>query len=225
MGSGMKVMLIEDDLEMQELLKDYLYNFDFEVLAYENPLIALEKLKSESFALIVLDLMLPKLDGFDVCKKIRGLSNIPIIISSARGNLGDKVVAFEYGADDYLAKPYEPKELVMRINAILRRVTNQIHKKKIGEFEIDEDKMQIYQDSFELSLTKIEYEIFSLLLNNPNKVLSRESIANFLGNEHSNIKDRAIDMHISNIRNKIFDDSKNPKYIKSIWGVGYRFIG
>jgi len=222
----MNILLIEDDLDMQELLHDYLQNFDLKVSSFANPLEALKVLKSNhDFSLVVLDLMLPFLDGFDVCKRIREISSIPIIISSARGNLGDKIVAFEYGADDYLAKPYEPKELVMRINAILRRVTNTVSVKKIGEFEIDENKMQITQDNHILELTNIEYEIFSLLLNNQDKVLSRESIASFLGSEYSNINHRAIDMHISNIRNKIFDDSKNAKYIKSVWGIGYKFIG
>ncbi|MGB3750509.1 MAG: response regulator transcription factor [Arcobacteraceae bacterium] len=224
----MNIMLIEDDLEMQELLHDYLQNFDFKVSSYANPQEALKVLDTQhDFSLVVLDLMLPHLDGFDVCKRIRKISGIPIIISSARGNLGDKIVAFEYGADDYLAKPYEPKELVIRMNAILRRVTNTVTQvtKKIGEFEIDENKIQITQEKHILELTNIEYEIFSLLLNNQDKVLSRESIASFLGSEYSNIKHRAIDMHISNIRNKIFDDSKNAKYIKSIWGIGYKFIG
>ncbi|WP_331775292.1 response regulator transcription factor [Sulfurospirillum sp. 1612] len=223
----MKILLIEDDLDMQELLIDYLKHYDYEVIAYASPLSAIKALKAPSsdYHLVVLDLMLPELDGFDVCQRIREKSDIPIIISSARGNLGDKIVAFDYGADDYLAKPYEPRELVMRMNAILRRVTHKVHVKKVGEFEIDEDKMQISQEHTVLNLTKIEYEIFSLFLNNPNKILSRESIANYLGSDYHNIKDRAIDMHISNIRNKIFDDSKSAKYIKSVWGIGYKFIG
>ncbi|MGB5867136.1 MAG: response regulator transcription factor [Arcobacteraceae bacterium] len=222
----MKIILIEDDLEMQELLHDYLLNFDFEVDSFANPLEALKVLESNhNYSLVVLDLMLPHLDGFDVCKKIRQKSTIPIIISSARGNLGDKIVAFEYGADDYLAKPYEPKELVIRINAILRRITTTPTLKTVGEFTIDEDKMQIIQEGHILELTKIEYEIFTFLLTNKDKVLSREAIASFLGNEYSNIKHRAIDMHISNIRTKIYDDSKNAKYIKSVWGIGYKFIG
>ncbi|MCF6172286.1 MAG: response regulator transcription factor [Campylobacteraceae bacterium] len=221
-----KVMLIEDDLDMQELLVDYLRNYEFTVDAYDKPLNAMEKLFAKNdYNIIVLDLMLPQIDGFDVCKKIREKSSIPIIISSARGNLGDKVLAYEYGADDYLAKPYEPKELIMKINAILKRVTNTNKVKKIGEFEINESKMQISQMGHVLSFTKIEYEIFLLLLNSDKKILSRESIARYLGSDYSNIKDRAIDMHISNIRTKIFDDSKSPKYIKSIWGIGYRFIG
>ena len=222
----MKILLIEDDLEMQELLHDYLLNFDFEVDSFANPLEALKVLNTNhNYSLVVLDLMLPHLDGFDVCKKIRQKSTIPIIISSARGNLGDKIVAFEYGADDYLAKPYEPKELVIRINAILRRITTTPTVTKVGEFEIDEDRFQITQEGHLLELTNIEYEIFTFLLTNKDKVLSREAITSFLGNEYSNIKHRAIDMHISNIRTKICDDSKNAKYIKSVWGIGYKFIG
>jgi len=220
-----KIVLIEDDLDMQELLKDYLKSYEYEVEAYDKPLEALDYMKAhDDYDLVVLDLMLPQMDGFDVCKKIRQSSSIPIIISSARGNLGDKVVAYEYGADDYLAKPYEPKELIMKINAILRRTNNTISTKKIGEFEINEDAMEISQEGCLLELTNIEYKIFALLLDNKGKILSREAISRYLGNETS-LKDRAIDMHISNIRNKIFDDSKAAKYIKSIWGTGYKFIG
>lgn len=219
----MKIMLIEDDSDMQELLIDYLKNYDYTVEAYEKPLQALEQLRAnDAYALVVLDLMLPQMNGFDVCKKIREFSGIPIIISSARDNLGDKVLAFEYGADDYLAKPYEPKELIMRIGAILRRGSIIKSKKKVGAFEIDEDRMRIICDGHPLELTKIEYQIFLFLLNNPQKSLSRQAIAQNIGIE---LKDRAIDMHISNLRNKIFDDSKTPKYIKSVWGIGYKFIG
>ncbi len=221
----MKIMLIEDDLDMQELLKDYLTSYEYEVATFDKPLEALNKLKQDdnSYSLVVLDLMLPQMDGFDVCKKIREMSDIPIIISSARGGLGDKVVAYDYGADDYLAKPYEPKELVIKVNAILRRLSNKILKKKVGEFEIDEKSMEIFQDGELIELTQIEYKIFFFLIENRDKIVSRAMIANYLGEDYSS--DRAIDMHISNIRSKIFDDSRQNKYIKSIWGVGYKFIG
>jgi len=222
----MKILLIEDDMQMQELLKDYLQNYDFEVFAYEDPIKALESFdKSNQYDLIVLDLMMPKLDGFEVSKRIRKTSEIPILISSARDAIGDKELAFEVGADDYLAKPYEPKELIIRISSILRRMVCYEKIQSIGEFTIHEDRMEIYQEDHLIELTKIEYDIFSFFLNNPNKVLSRESIANFLGLEYNTIKDRTIDVHISNIRNKIFDNSKSPKYIKSVWGVGYKFMG
>ncbi|MDD5406731.1 MAG: response regulator transcription factor [Sulfurovaceae bacterium] len=220
----MNILLVEDNLEMQKLLTEYLENYGYDVKAFDEPMGALDALRnSGNFDLVILDLMLPKMDGFDVCKTVRGISDIPIIISSARGNLSDKMVAFEYGADDYLAKPYEPKELILRIDAIFRRINRRTGIRKIGEFQIDEHKMEITHEDYVLELTKIEYEILSLLLANPKVPISRETIANYIGADYS--FERAIDMHISNIRNKLFDDPKNPKYIKSIWGVGYKFIG
>ena len=221
----MKIMLIEDDLVMQDLLTQYLSNYNYKVRSYDKPLDALKELEinPNAYSLIVLDLMLPQLDGFDVCKKIRESSDIPIIISSARGNLGDKVVAYDYGADDFLSKPYEPRELILKINSILKRVQKKSAKREVGEFEIDENRMEIYQDSHLIEFTKVEYKIFLFLINNKDKIVSRSMIASFLGDEYSS--DRAIDMHISNIRNKIFDNTKSPKYIKSVWGVGYKFLG
>ncbi|ALV24156.1 two-component system response regulator [Campylobacter iguaniorum] len=217
-----KILLIEDDLEMQELLKDYLRIYEFSVSSFSDPLAAIKELEECEFILVILDLMLPKLDGFEVCKRIRKFSQVPIIISSARGNLGDKVLAYECGADDYLAKPYEPKELIMRINAILKRAMPKATAKQIGEFSINEDACKIFYQGFQLDLTKIEYEILTLLLNNKGKILSRSTINQALQKE---LKDRSIDMHISNIRNKLLDDSKSPKFIKSVWGMGYEFIG
>lgn len=217
------IVLIEDDLDMKSLLSEYLVNYNFEVSDFDKPVQALEFINHNKCDLVILDLMLPQIDGFDVCKKIRENSNIPIIISSARGYLGDKVAGFELGADDYLPKPYEPKELILRINAILRRMTKE--NKKIGAFEINEDKMEISLDDYLLDFTKVEYEILLLLLKNSDKVLSRESIAQSVNSLNYDSKERVIDMHISNIRNKIGDTPKNPKYIKSVWGVGYKFIG
>jgi two-component system, OmpR family, response regulator len=170
-----------------------------------------------------LDLMLPQMDGFDVCKKIRETSNIPIIISSARSEMSDKILGFDFGADDYLAKPYEPRELVLRINSILRRSTSK--NKIIGDFEINEAKMEIKVDGLLLDLTQIEYDTLHLFLQNSDKILSRESISNAVNSIEYNSKDRTIDMHISNLRQKLGDDPKDPKYIKSVWGIGYKFIG
>ena len=220
-----KILLIEDDLDMQTLISDYLENYDFEVTAYDKPKEALSHLEAnlESYKVIILDLMLPQMDGFDVCKKIREMSDAHIIISSARSEISDKILGYGLGADDYLAKPYEPRELVLKINSFLRRETK-THQ-KIGDFEINEAKMEISMDGYVLELTKIEFDILHLFLNNTNKVFSREVIFNAVNTISYNAKDRTVDMHISNIRNKIGDDSKNPKYIKSVWGVGYKFIG
>lgn len=219
----MKILLIEDDLDMQELIKDYLANYNFEVVCFAKPKEAIEHLKANlnSYEVAILDLMLPDIDGFDVCKKIREISNIAIIISSARVDLGDKILAFEFGADDYLSKPYEPRELVARIEAILRRTKKQ-NIKKISDFELDEDR--ILFDGYEIDFTKIEYEILKFMLLNANRVLSREQIAQSVKSIDFNSKDRVIDMHISNIRHKIGDSAKEPKYIKSIWSIGYKFL-
>ena len=220
-----KILLIEDDLDMQTLISDYLANYDFSVDAFNKPKEALKHLEKNKnlYSLVVLDLMLPQMDGFDVCKKIRQFSKIPIIISSARGEMSDKILGFDFGADDYLAKPYEPRELVIRINSILRRATN--NNRVIGDFEIDENRMEIKIDGYLVNLTRIEYDILHLFLTNSDKILSRDTIVNSTNNMEYNTKDRTIDMHISNIRQKIGDDSKEPKYIKSVWGVGYKFIG
>lgn len=219
------VLLIEDDLDMQTLICDYLKNYDLHVDAFVKPLEALSHLEKnrDRYAVVVLDLMLPQMDGFDVCKKIRQISAIPIIISSARGEIGDKILGFDLGADDYLAKPYEPRELVLRINAILRRGMDK--HKIVGSFEINEDRHEIKIDGLLLDLTKIEYDILNLFLQNIGKVLSRELISNAVSGIEYNSKDRTIDMHISNIRQKLGDDPKDSQYIKSVWGIGYKFIG
>jgi len=220
-----KILLIEDDLDMQELICDYLQNYDFEVDAFAKPKDALDCFgkNKDSYCVVILDLMLPQMDGFDVCKKIRELSSIPIIISSARGEISDKILGFDFGADDYLAKPYEPRELVIRINAILRRSTSK--SKIVGDFEINEDKMEVKIEGYLIDLTQIEFDLLSLFLQNSGKVLSREVLANGVKGIEYNTKDRTIDMHISNLRQKIGDEPKKPKYIKSVWGVGYKFIG
>lgn len=218
-------MLIEDDADISMLLSEYLLNYGFEVKAFDKPKEALLHLQEnkERYSLLVLDLMLPQMDGFDVCKRVREISNIPIIISSARSEMSDKILGFDFGADDYLAKPYEPRELVLRINSILRRTTKR--SKTIGDFEIDEAKLEIKVDGLLLDLTKVEYDILQLFLLNSDKVLSRESIANAVNSIEYNSKDRTIDMHISNLRQKLGDDPKDPRYIKSVWGIGYKFIG
>lgn len=219
------ILLIEDDLDMQTLIEDYLKNYHFDVESFVKPNDALAHLKKykENYSLVVLDLMLPQMDGFDVCKRIREISDIPIIISSARSEMSDKILGFDIGADDYLAKPYEPRELVLRINSLLRRSSNR--SKIVGDFEIDEDKHEIKVDGLLLDLTKIEYDILHLFLENISKPLSRESISNAVNGIEYNSKDRSLDMHISNLRNKLGDDPKDPQYIKSVWGIGYKFIG
>ena len=218
-----KVLLVEDDLQMQSLIVDYLKDYGFIVTAFDNPKDVLEDFKLNSdYSIIILDLMLPFMDGFDLFNKLKEIKNIPIIISTARGDIGNKIHGFELGADDYLAKPYEPRELVLRIESILKRNSNKSF--KVGDFTIDKDNRAVLIDDYAIDFTKIEFEIFIYLIKNKNKISSREQILNATSLDF-NTKNRTIDMHISNIRAKIGDDSKNPKYIKSIWGIGYKFVG
>ncbi|WP_164470113.1 response regulator transcription factor [Aliarcobacter cryaerophilus] len=218
-----RVLLVEDDLQMQSLIVDYLKDYGFIVTAFDNPKDVLEDFKLNSdYSIIILDLMLPFMDGFDLFNKLKEIKNIPIIISTARGDIGNKIHGFELGADDYLAKPYEPRELVLRIESILKR--NSTKSFKIGDFTIDKDNRTVLIDDYAIDFTKIEFEIFIYLIENKNKISSREQILNATSLDF-NTKNRTIDMHISNIRAKIGDDSKNPKYIKSVWGIGYKFVG
>ena len=218
-----KVLLVEDDLQMKSLIVDYLKDYGFIVTAFDNPKDVLEDFKTNNdYSIIILDLMLPFMDGFDLFNKLKEIKNIPIIISTARGDIGNKIHGFELGADDYLAKPYEPRELVLRIESILKR--NSTKSFKIGDFTIDKDNRAVLIDDYAIDFTKIEFEIFIYLIENKNKISSREQILNATSLDF-NTKNRTIDMHISNIRAKIGDDSKNPKYIKSVWGIGYKFVG
>ena len=218
-----KVLLVEDDLQMQSLIVDYLKDYGFIVTAFDNPKDVLEDFKLNSdYSIIILDLMLPLMDGCDLFNKLKEIKNIPIIISTARGDIGNKIHGFELGADDYLAKPYEPRELVLRIESILKR--NSTKSFKLGDFTIDKDNRTVLIDDYAIDFTKIEFEIFIYLVENKNKISSREQILNASSLDF-NTKNRTIDMHISNIRAKIGDDSKNPKYIKSVWGIGYKFVG
>lgn len=216
------ILLLEDDIQMQNLIVEYLKDYGYKTTAFSNPKEAIESFKKNSdYSLIILDLMLPFIDGFDLFKMLKEIKDIPIIISSARGDIGNKIHGFEIGADDYLAKPYEPRELVLRIEYILKK--NSKKSFTLGDFTIDKENRTVLLDSYSIEFTKIEFEIFIYLIENQNKISSREQILNSTSLDF-NTKNRTIDMHISNIRAKIGDDSKDPKYIKSVWGIGYKFV-
>lgn len=217
------ILLIEDDTQMKDFIVDYLKDFNYNCNAFENAKDVLQELeKNKNYDIVILDLMLPDIDGFDLFKKIKNILDIPIIISSARGDIGNKIHGFELGADDYLSKPYEPRELVLRIEYIIKK--NLSNKIKIADLLINKDTRSVSIDNYEIDLTKIEFEILLFLIDNLNVNTSREQILNGTSLDH-NTKNRTIDTHISNLRYKIGDDSKDPKYIKSVWGHGYKFIG
>lgn len=219
------VLLIEDDLQMQELICSYLKDFGYATSAFSNPKEALEHFYAnpEAYDIVILDLMLPHMDGFDVCKKIKACHDIPVIISSARGDIGNKIHGYELGIDDYLAKPYEPRELILRIEAVLRRL-GRTEKFTVGDISIDTRNKEVSVEGYSVSLTKVEMDIFLYLLQERGHAVSREQLT-AAASLPPETKNRTIDMHISNIRHKIGDDPKHPKYIRSLWGIGYKFIG
>jgi DNA-binding response OmpR family regulator len=219
-----KVLLIEDDLDLQRLINDYLIDYNYSCTLFTHPMDALSEftVNYSKYSIVILDLGLPGMDGFDLFKKLKEIEDIPIIISTARDDIGNKIYGFELGADDYLSKPYEPRELVLRIESALKRYTD-VSKLVINDISIDKKEKRVLLSDTEIEFTKIESEIFFLFIDNLNKVISRESIINQTSLKEDT-KNRTIDMHISNIRFKIDDDSKEPKYVKSVWGIGYKFI-
>ena len=221
-----KVLMVEDDPDITELLEEYLGRYSIELFSVSSPSVGLEKLQLERYDLMLVDLGLPEMDGLDLCRIVKKrYPELPIIVSTARANVSDKVVAFDIGVDDYVAKPYEPRELVARIQALIKRYSRIATPAEPSPFSVDRVKMQISHKGQALDLTQAEYEIFALLLEKKGEVVSREYIANSTESLRWDSSDRSIDVIVGRIRQKIGDDSRHPHYIKSVRGVGYKYIG
>jgi len=222
-----RLLIIDDDEKLNKLLTDYLGKMGFEVMSATLPSQGLEKLEREAPDLVILDVMLPEMDGFEVCRTIRLSSTIPVIMLTARGEVMDRVVGLEIGADDYLPKPFEPRELVARIQSILRRVQAKRSSgvKKIGGLSIDFHKLEVTVDEKPVGLTSSEFECLALLVKNSGKVLNRDQIIEQLRGIEWDAFNRSVDITMSRLRQKLGDDPKNPRFIKTIWGTGYLFIG
>jgi len=220
--------MIEDDLELAQIIADYLKSFDIEVEITDSPYNGLSMLDiNKDFHLIILDLTLPEIDGLELIPKIREKSQIPIIISSAREDILDKVMGLERGADDYLPKPYNPRELQARIKTILKRVDNQTSLKeedKDTTFELKESDLRIFFKGQPLTLTLAEYDILKLLIQRNHGVVSREDFIYTSDNIEDDSSLKNIDVIISRIRTKLskIDDSK--QYIRSVRGIGYQLL-
>ena len=223
-----KIAMIEDDLELAEVLSLYLKQFNIEVVNFEEPFLALSSLKLQKFDLLILDLTLPGMDGLDVCKRVVDEFNIPIIISSARSDISDKVTALKLGADDYLPKPYDPRELEIRIRTILRRFNKSYEKEEPNikkTFILDEEKKDITKDGNSIKLTAAEFEILSLFIKREGFIVSRDDIfenSDILNSDYESSGSLAV--IINRIRHKIEDNQKESKYLQTIRGMGYKFV-
>ena len=221
----LKALLIDDDAKLANLLGDYLTKFEIELNSTTEPTLALDLIAKHQPDLIILDVMMPKMNGFEVCSGIRKEYKTPIIMRSARGESFDRIKGLDMGADDYIAKPFEPRELVARIHSLLRRVTDEDEDHFSQDtFKIDTINREVSMDGEILSLTNMEFELLELLLSNPATLFSRDAILKHLRGIEAKIFSRSIDILISRLRQKIEANPKDPKFIKTIWGKGYMFL-
>ena len=218
-----KALLIDDDLKLAELLENYLRKSDIKLEAISDPLDTLPAIRNHNPQVIVLDVMMPKMNGFEVCQQIRKNYSLPIIMLSARGEPNDKIRGLESGADDYLAKPFEPRELVARIINLIRRIPTK-NQSKNSIFEIDDLHLEIKMNGSVLDLTTKEYDLLSMFINNPGITFTRDEIIKEIKGIEAHLFSRSIDILISRLRQKIESDPKSPKIIKTIWGKGYMFL-
>jgi DNA-binding response OmpR family regulator len=220
-----KILLIEDDVRLAGLVKDYLGESGMSVTIAETGAAGLSQQKTNHFDAVVLDLMLPDINGLEVCRTMRAVDPVPILMLTAKGDPLDRIIGLEIGADDYLPKPFEPRELLARLRAILRRGRGTPPAKmlRFGRLEIDTQAMLATIDGKPCDLTAHQFRLLSIMANAPGRVLSRDYLADQLTGESVDTFDRAIDVHVSRIRAEIEDDPKHPKRVITVRGAGYVF--
>jgi two-component system, OmpR family, phosphate regulon response regulator OmpR len=220
-----RILLIEDDTRLAEMVRDYLDGAGFRVTRAPTGAAGLTLHAREAFAAIVLDLMLPDMDGLSVCRQIRARAATPILMLTARGDAMDRVVGLEMGADDYLPKPFEPRELLARLRAILRRGKDDRKSEvmRFGRLEIDRDAREVRLDGGARPLTSYQYELLLVLAEHAGRVMSRDVLMDLLKAQPLEAFDRSIDVHISRIRAAIEDDAKKPRRVITVRGAGYVF--
>jgi two-component system response regulator CpxR len=221
-----RVLIIDDDVRLGALLERLLKPEGYQVTLVTDGLQGVRRATSEVFDIVVLDVMLAGLDGFEVLRRIRGQSRVPVLMLTAKGTDNDRIVGLELGADDYLPKPFNPRELVARIKAVLRRAdTGQSVVKaevmQVSDIAMDPARREVTVRGTVVQLTTTEFDLLRCFLRYPGQVLSRDALMDMLRGVGYAAYDRSIDVHVKNLRAKIEEDSRNPKYIKTIWGTGY----
>ena len=222
------ILIIDDDTQLTELLIEFLSSYKFNIVAKHTPEKGLEYLEKKSADVIILDIMLPGMDGFQVLRKIRENSAIPVIMLTARGEVTDRIVGLELGADDYLPKPFEPRELLARIQSILRRTHSSaiiVANVKFKGLSIDKNKQEVLLDDKPISLSTTEYEALLLFVEHTGETLDREFLVENLRGISWQSYDRSVDVLVSRLRGKLGETPNKTRFIKTIHGLGYKFIG
>ena len=228
--SGELIQIIEDEREIAELIRDYLEDEGYQVIISDDGQLGYEHAIVSEPDLIVLDLMLPKIDGFEVCRNIRKTLETPVVILSSKKSDMDKVLALGIGADDYVTKPFSSVELIARIKAHLRRARQSSPNKAnniiyFGDIKIDVDAYNVFKGETLIPLTNKEFELLKMLAMNPGRVLTKEQIIEGVWGNNFYGDDNTVPVHIRKLREKIEEDSSHPLFIQTVWGIGYRFVG
>ncbi len=219
-----KIFIVEDEQELAELVRDYLVQANYEVEIFNDGQSGLQAALQDNPDLVILDLMLPRMDGLSVCRKLREVSEVPIIMVTALTEEIDRLLGLKLGADDYVCKPFSPKELVARVQAVLRRAHSQPTQKAL--FKIDEAQQRIWYKQKAINLTPTEFRLLALFLKHIGQIFSRGQLLDHLNPDSFDVTDRVIDSHIKNLRrkiNEVADSGNRHEWIHSVYGVGYRF--
>jgi two-component system OmpR family response regulator len=220
-----KILVVDDEKRIVEIVKAYLERNGYEVATAYDGKSALELARKERPGLIILDLMLPEMSGWDVCRALRKESDVPIIMLTARDDTTDKIIGLELGADDYVAKPFDPKELVSRVRAVLRRYEGRVdpgYVTRIGDLSIDAEKRTVRRGETNIDLTSTEFDLLRVLAESPGRVYTRMQLLDKMQGEAYEGYERTIDSHIKNLRKKIEPDPNQPRYIITVHGAGYK---
>ncbi len=228
-----RILLVDDDIKLQKLLGEYLEGYGFDVMSLEVGTGVLEEIRANQPDIVILDIMLPDSDGLEVLRDIRMEYQIPVIMLTAKGEETDRIVGLELGADDYLPKPFNPRELLARVKAVLRRATHgdePVRPKEsdgtisVGDLTLNRLKHTILVRGKEIELSSTEFKILKALMEHPNTVLNRDQLMNIARGRDFEAFDRSIDVHISKLRAKVEINPRSPKRIKTVWGSGYMFV-
>jgi two-component system, OmpR family, phosphate regulon response regulator OmpR len=228
-----KVLIVDDDQKLRELLTEYLTEFGFQVTTLSDGRGILPAVKAENPHIIILDIMLPHKDGFEILREVRTTFPVPVIMLTARGEDADRIVGLELGADDYLPKPFNPRELLARIRAVLRRADGFQggeaegeggHLIEAGGLILNKAKRVVNMGPDEVALSSTEFEILRVLMEHPNRTLSRDQLMSMARGRDFMAFDRSIDVHISKLRAKVEADPRSPERIRTVWGTGYIFV-